>query len=82
MIESKEEVSKIDQYVIDYVLQLRKKHDLTQDDIATIIGVGRTYVTNIENPNDRSKYNLSHINLLADHFGISPRDFLPEKPLL
>ncbi|HSZ86300.1 MAG TPA: hypothetical protein VK787_09730, partial [Puia sp.] len=29
----------------------------------------------------RAKYNLRHINILADYFDLSPRDFLPEKPL-
>lgn len=69
--------SKIDQFVIDFVTRLRSEKKLNQSDIATIIEKSRTFVTNIENPTNRAKYNLIHINLLADHFGISPRDFLP-----
>jgi transcriptional regulator with XRE-family HTH domain len=69
----------IEQYVIDFVIKLRDKHHLNQEDIATILGVKRTFVTNVESARNRAKYNLSHIDKLADHFGISPRDFLPEK---
>lgn len=75
-------ISKIEQHIIDFVFRLRKEKKLNQEDIATIIGVSRVFVTNIENPLKRAKYNIDHINLLADHFGISPKDFLPEKPIL
>ena len=72
-------ISDIDQYVIDYVIKLRDKHKLNQEDIATVLGVRRTFITNIESARNRAKYNLVHIDRLADHFGLSPRDFLPEK---
>lgn len=81
-MESKAKISKIEQYIIDFVYKLRKEKNLNQADIATIIGVGRVFVTNVENPSNRAKYNIDHINALADHFGMSPRDFLPEKAIL
>jgi transcriptional regulator with XRE-family HTH domain len=71
--------SAIEQHVIDFVAGLRAKHNLTQEDIGTIIGVSRTFVKNIESGKSRAKYNLNHIDKLADHFGLSPKDFLPEK---
>lgn len=74
-------ISAIEQYVIDFVIKLRKEHKLTQDDIATILDVKRTFVTNVESAKSRAKYNLTHIDKLADHFGLSPRDFLPIKSL-
>lgn len=74
-------ISEIDQYVIDFVIKLRDRHGLKQEDIATVLGVKRTFITNIESPKNRSKYNLTHIDKLADHFGISPRDFLPSQSL-
>jgi transcriptional regulator with XRE-family HTH domain len=61
------------------VIKLRKKHNLTQDDIATILNVKRTFITNVESAKNRAKYNLLHIAKLADHFGLSPGNFLPEK---
>jgi len=72
-------ISAIEQHVIDFVIDLRNEHDLTQDDIATIIGSKRSFVTNIESGKNPAKYNLTHIDKLADHFGLSPKDFLPEK---
>jgi transcriptional regulator with XRE-family HTH domain len=71
--------SDIEQYVIDFVLKLRTKNNLRQEDIAIILNVDRSFITRVENNDHRAKYNLTHIDKLADHFGISPRDFLPEK---
>lgn len=71
----------IEQYVVDFVHKLRNDKKLNQEDIGTILNVKQEFIANIENPKQRAKYNLNHINLLADHFGISPRDFLPEKAI-
>lgn len=81
-MENKEKISRIEQYIIDYVMKLRIEKNLNQEDIATVLGVSRVFITNIENSDNRSKYNIDHINLLADHFGMSPKDFLPEDPIL
>ncbi|NCD68103.1 helix-turn-helix domain-containing protein [Mucilaginibacter agri] len=70
-------ISAIEQHVIKYVTDLRNEKNLTQDDIATIIGVSRSFINNIESNKSRAKYNLTHIDKLADHFGLSPKDFLP-----
>ena len=72
-------ISAIEQHVIDFVTELRIKRHLTQEDIAVIIGVGRSFITKVEDRKERAKYNLNHIDKLADHFGLSPKDFLPEK---
>ena len=54
---------------------------MRQQDIASIIGVSREFIKDIENTNKRAKYNVRHINALADYFDMSPKDFLPEKPM-
>jgi len=72
-------LSAIEQHVVDFVIELRTKHNLKQEDIATIIGSKRSFVTNVESRKNRAKYNLNHIDRMADHFGLSPKDFLPEK---
>ncbi|WP_223707710.1 helix-turn-helix domain-containing protein [Niabella beijingensis] len=77
-----EHISPIEQYVIDYVRDLRKAKNLSQEDIGNIIGKSKSFIGNIESLNNRAKYNLTHINLLADHFNLSPKDFLPEKVIL
>ncbi len=77
-----EYISPIEQYVIDYVRDLRKSKNLSQDDIGNIIGKSKSFIGNIESMNNRAKYNLTHISLLADYFNLSPREFLPEKVIL
>jgi len=71
----------IEQHVVDFVYKIRTEKNLTQEDIGTIIDVKQTFIANVENPKNRSKYNLNHINKLADHFGLSPQNFLPKMPL-
>lgn len=75
-------ISPIEQHVIDYVKELRTIKELSQEEIGSIIGKSKAFIGNIESTKNRAKYNLTHINVLADHFNISPRDFLPEKPIL
>lgn len=78
----KNDIAPIDQFVIDYVIKLRSQKKRNQQDIAAILNVGRTFITNVESPKSRAKYNLAHIAKLADHFGISPQEFLPKEPIL
>jgi len=78
-MQDQEHISLIDQYVIDLVRELRDKKELTQQELADAIGLSRSFIRSIESPNSRAKYNVRHINALADYFGMSPREFLPEK---
>jgi len=73
-------ISKIEQYIIDFVRELRVSKKLTQDDIANILHVSRSFIKGIESSNQAHKYNLNHINALSDHFNMSPADFMPTKP--
>ena len=75
-------ITLIEQFVIDFVRKLRDEKNVTQEEIANILGVKQTHIANIESLKSRAKYNLKHIDLLADHFGMSPRDFLPKKTLI
>jgi transcriptional regulator with XRE-family HTH domain len=81
-LRTQENIGKIDQYVIDYVRNLRTVNNLLPDDIASILGTTKAFISNAESTNHRAKYNLKHINKLAHYFGLSPKDFLPEKSLL
>jgi transcriptional regulator with XRE-family HTH domain len=78
-MKKQESITVVEQYVIDYVMKLRADKELTQQDIANIIGVSRSFIKEVESVNSPAKYNLRHINALADYFGMSPRLFLPEK---
>ncbi|MEO6729513.1 MAG: helix-turn-helix transcriptional regulator [Candidatus Dojkabacteria bacterium] len=72
-------LTEIEQYVVDFVLKLRIEKELDQADIASILDVKQPFIAGIESRKSRAKYNLNHIDKLADHFGLSPKDFLPEK---
>lgn len=80
-MKDQENISQIDQYVIDYVRNLRIQKNLTQDGLASILGVGKSFISNAESLNHRAKYNLTHINALADYFNMKLADFLPDKPI-
>jgi transcriptional regulator with XRE-family HTH domain len=66
-----------EQYVIDYVRRYRITNKLTQEDISNIIGVSTSFIGNVENAANPAKYNLKHIRLLAESFGISMQAFFP-----
>ncbi len=74
-------ISPIEQYVIDFVRKLRTDKQLTQEDIGSILEVSRSYIGDIESRNANGKYNMTHVNALADHFNISPKDFFPQKAI-
>lgn len=74
-------MEEIEQYVIDYVKELRTTEKLRQEDIAYILDVKPSFIGNVESPPNPAKYKLKHLNKLADHFGLSSRDFLPPNPL-
>lgn len=78
---NQEHITPIDQYVIDFVRDLRLTKKLSQKDLADILQVSKSYVSSIESTNSRAKYNLKYLNILADYFEISPRDFLPTRPI-
>lgn len=81
-MEGKVKLDLIEQHVIDFVRKLRADRKLRQEDIAFIIGVKASFIGNVENLSNPAKYNLKHINVFADHFGLSPKDFLPPAALI
>ena len=80
-MKDQDNIGRIEQYVIDYVRELRVTNNLLQEDIASILGTTKAFISNAESTNHRAKYNLKHIDKLAQYFNLSPRDFLPEKTL-
>lgn len=74
-------LSEIDLYVINKVRELRVPQHLSQVKLSILMGLAEGAIGKIENPKERAKYNIRHINLLAKALKCSPKDFLPEKPL-
>ena len=73
--------SAFDQYVSAAVRKERMAQDVSQATLAYGIGVSDGFISQVESPRHRAKYNLNHLNEIARFLGCSPRDFLPEKPL-
>ncbi|MCX2480971.1 helix-turn-helix transcriptional regulator [Pedobacter sp. MC2016-15] len=70
----------IEQYMVDYVRNLRKQNKLSQKELGEILGVDQSFIAKVEMKKDVSKYNVNHINQLALYFKVSPKDFLPSSP--
>lgn len=75
---AKDNKTKIEQFVIDKVKEIRIQKGFSQDDIALFLDTSRGFIGQVESPNHSSKYNLNHINKLAIKLNCSPKDFLPE----
>ncbi len=71
----------IDQFIIARVRKMRLEHGYSQLDLAVHLELSSGYISHIESPRYRAKYNLGHLNELAKLFKCSPRDFLPDRPL-
>jgi len=73
--------TKIELYVIDKIKSIRIDKGFTQEDIAEILDTTRGFIGQMESHKYPTKYNLNHLNTLAIEFGISIREFFPEKPI-
>lgn len=67
--------------VIQKVKEFREKRGLGQRDIAALLGVTEGFIGQIESPNNASKYNLNHLNILAKELQCSPKEFIPDIPV-
>jgi transcriptional regulator with XRE-family HTH domain len=73
--------TEIDQYVIDKVLKLRKEQHLSQNDLASFIDVSKGFISAVENPRCRAKYNVSHLNEIAKALNCTFSELFPPEPL-
>lgn len=71
----------IEQYVIDTVRRIRMEKGISQKDLAFSLDLSIGFIGDIESSKSRAKYNLAHINKLAELFECSPKDFLPDTPI-
>ena len=70
--------TKIDEYVIDKVREIRLQKGISQSELAGRIDLSRGFIGDVENPKHKAKYNLNHLNKIAIALECSIRDFLPE----
>lgn len=73
--------TKIELFVISKVREKREQAKLSQAELAFKLDVSLGFIGQAESTNHPSKYNLNHINKLAEIFKCSPKDFLPDAAL-
>ena len=71
----------IEQYVIDAVREKRIEKKISQKELAFMLDLSIGFIGDVESTKSRAKYNLNHINKLAEIFECSPREFLPDAPV-
>ncbi|SFH35445.1 helix-turn-helix domain-containing protein [Pedobacter insulae] len=73
------EISKIEQYVIDKVRELRIKAGISQEMLSIKMELSSKFVGNVESSKRTTKYNLNHLNKIAEILGCSMKEFFPEE---
>jgi transcriptional regulator with XRE-family HTH domain len=76
-----ESLDEIERYVISKVREIRETKNVTQEELSLSIGKNITFISQIEAPSKKAKYNVVHLNLIARALDCSPKDFWPEKAL-
>jgi len=71
--------TEIEQFVINTARFKRMQHNVSQSELAHLLNVSPGFIGKVESPKYSSKYNLNHINRLAEIFKCSPQSFLPEE---
>jgi len=76
-----ESLEEIEKYIISKVREIRESKGIKQEALSLAIEKNISFISQIEAPSKKSKYNVIHLNLIAKALDCSPKDFWPEKPL-
>nr|WP_288933070.1 helix-turn-helix transcriptional regulator [uncultured Allomuricauda sp.] len=76
-----ESLDEIERYIISRVREIREAKDVTQEELSLAIGKNIGFISQIEAPSKKAKYNTIHLNLIAIALECSPKDFWPECPI-
>lgn len=74
-------LTEIERYIIEKIRAMRKEHGLSQLELSQKLEMSDSFISHVEAPSKRAKYNINHLNKIAEIFNCSPKDFWPEKPL-
>lgn len=74
-------LDEIERYVIKCIKEIRESKGITQEELSLTIGKNIGFISQIEAPSKKAKYNLIHLNLVAIALGCSIKDFLPDQPI-
>lgn len=73
--------TEIELYVINKVREMRVQLKISQAQLALKLNMSVGFIGHIESPKHRAKYNLNHLNQLAQIFNCPFSYFFPPKPL-
>ncbi|MDT0294901.1 helix-turn-helix domain-containing protein [Mesonia ostreae] len=76
-----ESLEEIEKFIISRVREIRESKGIRQEALSLSIGKNISFISQIEAPSKKSKYNIIHLNLIAKALECSPKDFWPEKAL-
>jgi len=74
-------LTEIEKYTVERVRILRKERGMSQLELSQELSMNDSFVSHVESPNRRAKYNINHLNAIAKIFKCSPKDFWPDKAL-
>lgn len=72
------ELSKIEQYVVDKVREIRLDKKYSQTKLSIDMGLSEKFVGNVESTKTNDKYNINHLNKIAEVLDCSIKDFFPD----
>lgn len=75
------ELTKIEQYVIDKVREIRLAKNFSQTKLSVYMGLSEKFVGNVESTKTSDKYNINHLNKIAETLNCSIKDFFPNDPI-
>jgi len=76
-----ESLEEIERYVIKRIKEIREVKGIPQEELSLSIGKNIGFISQIEAPSKKAKYNLIHLNLIALALGCSIKDFFPDEPI-
>lgn len=76
-----ESLDKIEIFIIKRVKEIRESRGLSQVSLSLALGKSTTFISDIEAPSKKAKYNIKHLNEVAKILNCSPKEFWPNEPL-
>jgi transcriptional regulator with XRE-family HTH domain len=73
-------LEEIERFVIAKVKEKRESQGITQEELSLSLGKNIGFISQIEAPSKKAKYNIIHLNEIAKILKCSPKDFLPDQP--
>lgn len=74
-------LKEIERFVIARIKEIRESKGITQEELSLSIGKNIGFISQIEAPSKKAKYNVIHLNLIAIALGCSIKDFFPDEPI-